>query len=82
MFDRTGREVKLGQLVEINLSGMYRAIVVNIHEVQLAVSEKKMAPPQVKLQIILDHMPEDGRTTDFYIVGELKADEAKPSLLM
>lgn len=80
MFDRCGREIKLGQQVDINLNGTYTGIVVDIKEIPMVVAQGKMAPPQIAIQLILTHLPHDGKNCGVYVISEPEAAQAQPKI--
>ena len=81
MFDQSGREVKVGAQVHIHLNGMYAAIVADIREVPIMMPNRKMAPPQVQLQIMLAHVP-GGGNCGFYVVREPENEQAAKAILV
>ena len=69
MNDPTGKEVKLGQRIHIYLNGMFPATIIDVREAPMVMGRKQV-PPQVALQLTLQHIPGDGRNCGFYIVGD------------
>lgn len=81
MQDRTGRELKKGQSVDILLNGMFTGVIIDIREVPIAVTKDRLAPPQLAIQLIVQHVPATGSNAGVYIVGE-PSDETKTSGLI
>jgi len=80
VYDRCGKVVVVGQTTDIMLQGIFQGVITDVHEVPLAVSQTKVAPPQVVIQILLKHVPADGVNAGFYIIAE--PEEEKKSLIM
>lgn len=70
MLDRTGKALQLGQTVDIYLNGIYTGVIVAIHETHMMVSKNKQAPPQLAIQMVLTHIPNDGQHAGVYIIAE------------
>ena len=80
MFDRVGKELRLGQSIDIHLNGMYTGTIIDIREIPLAVSKNQLAPPQIAIQMVLTHVPKDGRNCGVYVVAEPEASTEKPKI--
>lgn len=70
MIDRAGRLIKKGQTVDILLNGMFTGVVVDVREVPMVIATGRMAPPQLAIQLMVQHVPQDGERAGVYIVGE------------
>lgn len=68
--DKTGRKLKVGQVVDIMLIGMFRGQVVEIQD-NTIVSPAVQIPPHATVQVITTPlMAPDGSIPDVYIVQE------------
>ncbi len=71
--DATGRELKIGQLVELPLIGMCRAFVVNIIEAPrvLALGQQTFAP-RVILQVMVENIADatTGEVPNVYVIKD------------
>jgi len=76
MVDRSGKTLAVGQSVDILLSGMFTGTLVEIHDVPMAVSQNKFAPPQLVIQISVHHVPKDGIHAGVYIVADEQPEAA------
>lgn len=78
--DATGREFVIGQLVELPLIGMFRAIVANIVEAPRVLAPGAQPfPPRLVLQVILEQMADQqGQVPNVYIVREPPQQQQKP----
>ena len=70
--DATGRELIPGQLVDLQLLGMFHAIVVNVIEAPRVLAPGQQPfPPRIILQIMLEQMAnQDGQFPVLYIVKD------------
>ena len=69
IYDRTGRDLKKGQTVELNLQGMFSATVVDIRENSIAVPGRGVEPPMVVVQVIVPLYLERP-IADLYVISE------------
>ena len=80
MFDRSGRELKVGQTIDIHLNGMYTGTIVDIREIPIAVTKNQLTPPQIAIQLVLTHVPNDGRNAGVYVIAEPETSQEKPKI--
>ena len=76
VLDATGRELKKDQLVELMLTGMFRAVVKEVREKTLSIDA---VPPtvivQVTLQIPVNVL--DGKVANTYIIADPPPEPSK-----
>ena len=68
--DQTGRKIKIGQLVNMCLVGMYTGKVVAIKEAPLALSSKQVIPPHIVVVVEMTPNIMQNGLTQCYIVSD------------
>lgn len=75
MVDKLGREIKNGQVVDILVNGIFRGIIVGIREVPIIMPNNQRAPAQIAIQMIVQHVPQDGEICGVYVISEPEEEE-------
>lgn len=69
--DKTGRKLKIGQIVDVLMVGMFHGRVVAIKDSAIALSPNQSIQPHVVVTIIsTPFIRPDGLVDDVYIIGE------------
>ena len=68
--DYTGRKLKVGQMVDICLIGMYRGKVVEIREAPIVLSPKQQLPPHAVVQVVMTPSIQQDGVVSIYIIEE------------
>jgi hypothetical protein len=69
--DKTGRKVKVGQVVDVMMLGMFQGQVVKIVDQLIALPDNSNIPPHIIIQIIATpHIHPNGVTPDVYIIAQ------------
>jgi len=69
--DETGRKLKVGSIVKVQLVGMFTAKVLAIKDTAIVVSPQQRINPHLVLQVPITPMIlPNGSVPDVYIVGE------------
>lgn len=69
--DETGRKLKVGNIVKVQLIGMFSAKVLAIKDTAIVLSPQQMIQPHIVLQVpITPTIMPNGAVPDVYIVAE------------
>lgn len=69
--DKTGRKLKIGQVVDVVMLGTFHGKVIDIKEAPVALSSTQSLPPHVVIQIITTpYIAPNGAVADVYILAE------------
>lgn len=70
MLDRCQREIREGSVVDLQLSGMYSAVVVGVVDMPRVILGGQPQMPCVMVQMQLTLPSQDGRTANCYVVKD------------
>lgn len=69
--DKTGRKIKVGQIVDVQLMGMFQGKVFKIVEAPISIPGGNQIHPHVAVQLYsTPQIMPNGMTWDVYIIGE------------
>lgn len=69
--DKTGRKLKIGQVVDVVMLGTFHGKVIDIKEVPFALSSTQTLSPHAVIQIITTpYIDKNGAVADVYILQE------------
>ena len=79
MKDRTGRELRVGDIIDVQVNRMMECIVTEIHDHTVVVPKQGEVPPYVKLQPApFMNVSRDGATLqNVYVVGHIQEEPGK-----
>lgn len=75
LLDKTGKELRKGQLVDVVLNGVFSGVIIDIKEKAIAINRSQMAPPQIAIQVLVQHVPNDGVHTGVYVIQEPETEQ-------
>ena len=69
--DKTGRKIKIGQIVDVFMLGIYQAKIIDIKEQPLVLSPQQQIPPHIVLAAsITPYINQQGYVPDVYIIAD------------
>lgn len=69
--DKTGRKLKIGQVVDVVMLGTFHGRVIDIKDTPIALSPNQVLPPHVVIQIMsTPYIAQNGAVADVYILQE------------
>lgn len=85
--DKTGRKLKIGQIVDVPVMGVFQGKIIAIKDSPIIISKDQQIHPHVAVAISMtSYIMPDGAVRDLYIIAEpdpndplVKAEESKPS---
>lgn len=77
MKDKTGRDLRVGQVVDLHINEMMSAYVVEIHETPVADAAGRVRPPFIMLQVTIPLRADPRVGADVYIVREPEPERPK-----
>jgi hypothetical protein len=78
--DRTGRKLKVGQIVDVFMAGMFNGKILDIKETSIALGPGQTIHPHVVITIpATPFIGPDGKVSDVYIIQE--ADPRDPVVI-
>lgn len=79
ILDKTGRKLKIGQLCDIMLVGMFQGQLIKIEENPISIPTKPPIPPHIALAVSITPFidPRSGYVPDVYIIQDVDPRESK-----
>lgn len=69
--DKTGRKLKVGQMLDTFCLGMFQGKLIAIKEAPIVISKSQQIQPHIAIQIVITpFVAPDGSVPDVYIIGE------------
>lgn len=69
--DKTGRKLKIGQIVDVVMLGTFSGKVVSIKDKAIVLSASQQLPAHIVIQMpVTPYIQPDGMVTDVYITAE------------
>lgn len=76
IIDNTGRKLKVGQILDVMLIGMFKGKLIGIKESPIALSKAQVINPHIIVAVsVTPFIAPNGLVPDVYIIGEPNPDD-------